>query len=102
MTKKTFSKRIESFTESVYSEFTILANKYQAVNLGQGFPDWEPPSFVREATVEKILNTSAQYARARGDMELVNELADWYGTLMNRKIDAQNEILGLKKKSEFC
>lgn len=30
-------------------EFTQLAADYKAVNLGQGFPDFSPPSFIQEA-----------------------------------------------------
>lgn len=36
----------------MWSEFTPLANKHNAVNLGQGFPDWATPDFVKEALVQ--------------------------------------------------
>ena len=37
------SKRTETFTDSVIRRMTRISNKYGAVNLSQGFPDFEPP-----------------------------------------------------------
>lgn len=49
------SLRLKGFdAPTVWSEFTPLANKHKAVNLGQGFPDWETPEFARKAFVEVI------------------------------------------------
>lgn len=44
------------FQESVWHEFSGLARKYGAVNLGQGFPNFPPPDFVAES-VTKALTT---------------------------------------------
>jgi aminotransferase len=37
------SKRTETFTDSVIRRMTRISNQYGAVNLSQGFPDFEPP-----------------------------------------------------------
>ena len=39
----TLSKRTEGFTDSVIRRMTRISNQYGAVNLSQGFPDFEPP-----------------------------------------------------------
>jgi L-glutamine---4-(methylsulfanyl)-2-oxobutanoate aminotransferase len=36
------------------TEFSPLAMKYGACNLGQGFPNWRPPEFVERAAVDAI------------------------------------------------
>lgn len=43
---KTLSKRTESFTDSVIRRMTRISNTYGAVNLSQGFPDFEPPKAI--------------------------------------------------------
>ena len=37
------SKRTSNFSDSVIRRMTRIANKYDAVNLSQGFPDFAPP-----------------------------------------------------------
>ena len=39
----TLSTRTESFTDSVIRRMTRISNQYGAVNLSQGFPDFDPP-----------------------------------------------------------
>eukprot|EP00820_Chromera_velia_P016497 Cvel_26067.t1-p1 / transcript=Cvel_26067.t1 / gene=Cvel_26067 / organism=Chromera_velia_CCMP2878 / gene_product=Kynurenine--oxoglutarate transaminase, putative / transcript_product=Kynurenine--oxoglutarate transaminase, putative / location=Cvel_scaffold3041:17804-20724(+) / protein_length=326 / sequence_SO=supercontig / SO=protein_coding / is_pseudo=false len=44
------SRRIASLLRpTVWAEFTPMAQRFQAVNLGQGFPDWKPPPFLTES-----------------------------------------------------
>jgi hypothetical protein len=45
--------------------------------------------------VEAIKKGPLSYARPKGDGELVKELSNFYGPLLNRDIDALNEIIGL-------
>jgi L-glutamine---4-(methylsulfanyl)-2-oxobutanoate aminotransferase len=37
------SNKLNNFTESVIRSMTRLANQYDAINLSQGFPDFDPP-----------------------------------------------------------
>jgi len=41
--------RLAQFTESVIREMTRLANRHGALNLAQGFPDFDPPPALIEA-----------------------------------------------------
>lgn len=43
------ARRIAPFGETVFAEYTRLAQQHDAVNLGQGFPDFAPPGFVLDA-----------------------------------------------------
>ncbi|HET9886920.1 MAG TPA: aminotransferase, partial [bacterium] len=51
-----------AFTESVIREMTRLANRHGAVNLAQGFPDFEAPAHVKEAACAAIAADVNQYA----------------------------------------
>jgi N-succinyldiaminopimelate aminotransferase len=43
------NKLVQSFGNSIFAQITAYANAYGAVNLGQGFPDFDTPIEVREA-----------------------------------------------------
>jgi len=73
-------------------EFTPLAVRMKAVNLGQGFPDWPSPDFVKEALKVATGADHNQYARSAGDPVLVEALARHYSPLVGRKIDALTEV----------
>ena len=48
------TSRMQGFGTSVFAEYTRLANEHRAVNLGQGFPDFDGPEFVKEAAIAAI------------------------------------------------
>ena len=50
------------FTESVIREMTRLARAHDAINLAQGFPDFEAPDVVKEAACAAIRGGVNQYA----------------------------------------
>ena len=52
---KELSKRTKTFTDSVIRRMTRIANEYDATNLSQGFPDFDPP--------QEILNRLSEVAR---------------------------------------
>jgi kynurenine--oxoglutarate transaminase/cysteine-S-conjugate beta-lyase/glutamine--phenylpyruvate transaminase len=77
---------------SVWTVFGDLAAKTGAVNLGQGFPDWNPPAFVLESFRDAIDSPVHQYTRPAGHPPLVELLAEKYGRRLDRKIDAFQEV----------
>src|SRR3989339_831087 len=56
------SDRLGKFTESVIRSMTRLSNKYGAVNLSQGFPDFDPPEPLLKALEKAALKGPHQYA----------------------------------------
>jgi aspartate/methionine/tyrosine aminotransferase len=68
--------RISSFGTSIFTEITALATAHQAVNLGQGFPDFPAPDFVKEAAARHIHGDRNQYAPSPGVPRLRQALAD--------------------------
>ena len=60
---------------TVWQEFTPLAKETGAVNLGQGFPDWETPRFVKDALIRALEENHNQYARSAGQPALVQAIA---------------------------
>lgn len=85
------AERIQSFGTTVFTVWTQLAQKYQALNLGQGFPDFSPPEFVREAG-RKAMEGYQQYAPLKGLAALRNALAQETAREWGRSVDAETEI----------
>jgi len=56
------AQRVQFFGESVIREMTRLANRYGAVNLGQGMPDFETPQSIKDAACKAIQDGFNQYA----------------------------------------
>ncbi|CAH1733132.1 kynurenine aminotransferase-like isoform X1 [Aphis gossypii] len=96
MEKFKLASRYESGQFNVWIEYNNLAMITKPLNLGQGFPDYEPPSrfsnFLAEVASEKNLY-SHQYTRGLGHIRLVKALSKLYSSLINREIDPLNEIL---------
>jgi len=80
--------------DSIWVEFVGLTIKHQALNLGQGFPNFLPPSHVIDNLTrtgdEYILN---QYTRGQGHPPLVQALAKMYNPLLQREIDPMKECI---------
>jgi N-succinyldiaminopimelate aminotransferase len=72
------ARRLEGFGTTIFTEMTRLANEHGAVNLAQGFPDFDGPDFVKEAAVEAIRQGRGQYARMSGIPEIHAALAAKY------------------------
>jgi len=81
---------------TVWTEFSRLAQANpDVVNLGQGFPDWLPPTFAVESLVEAVLDSAQsphQYTRPAGHPSLVKQLADRYSKHLRRKVDPMSEV----------
>lgn len=93
MRKLFTSKRLRGFdAPTVWSEFTPLSVQCKSVNLGQGFPDWESPQFVKDALCRSVQENFNQYCRSEGDVKLVEALADFYGPRVGRKINPLTEV----------
>ena len=64
----------------------------EVINLGQGFPNWDPPSFVLEAAHDAIESPNHQYTRTAGHLPLVELLAKRYSVHLQRDISPIHEV----------
>eukprot|EP00639_Heterosigma_akashiwo_P036874 CAMPEP_0194719326 /NCGR_PEP_ID=MMETSP0296-20130528/10796_1 /TAXON_ID=39354 /ORGANISM="Heterosigma akashiwo, Strain CCMP2393" /LENGTH=575 /DNA_ID=CAMNT_0039621023 /DNA_START=11 /DNA_END=1741 /DNA_ORIENTATION=+ len=87
------SERLEGWTgPTVWSEFQGLAAETGGTNLGQGYPNWDPPAFVVEAAQQAVADGFHQYTRTSGHPRLVQHLADRYSRHLGREVDPVNEV----------
>lgn len=92
MTKSALSHKAERFTESVIREMTRLAQIHGAVNLAQGFPDFEAPKEIKEAACQAIMADINQYAITWGSKSFRNAIAAKAGQHMGLEVDPEREI----------
>ncbi|HSM58685.1 MAG TPA: methionine aminotransferase [Candidatus Sulfomarinibacteraceae bacterium] len=69
------AQRVQGFGTTIFAEMTALANRHHAVNLGQGFPDFAAPAFIKEAARESIARDINQYAPGIGQPRLRRAIA---------------------------
>jgi len=86
------ARRAQGFGSSIFSEISRIATQHNAVNLGQGFPDFAGPDFVKAAAHAAIDADLNQYAISHGAMRLRLAIAaDWART-WGREVDPENEV----------
>ncbi len=77
---------------TIFSVMSQLAIEHQAVNLGQGFPDFEPPEALREAITRAMAEGRNQYAPGIGLPSLREQIALKTERMYGRRISADAEV----------
>ncbi len=85
--------RISGFGDSVFTRMSALARQFDAVNLGQGFPDFPGPEFVKQAARQAIDADLNQYAISSGAPRLKEQVAIDYSAALGRDIDPAREVV---------
>ena len=87
------ARRVGRFTESVIREQTRIAQKNGAINLAQGFPDFDPPEFMRRALAEVLAEGGHhQYANTWGAPEFRIALAEKISRESGLGVDPDREL----------
>ena len=88
-----FADRGSQLGSNIFAAMSQLAAEHNAHNLGQGFPSFPTPRFVRQAASRAIMDGYNQYTRPGGHPELVQTLQELYTSLYGRQIDGMSEIV---------
>ncbi|MBI4392178.1 MAG: aminotransferase class I/II-fold pyridoxal phosphate-dependent enzyme [Euryarchaeota archaeon] len=86
------AERVHLFPESVIREMTRLAMKHGAVNLAQGFPDWDPPSVAIDAAKKAMDSGKNQYAITWGTSELRNAVPKYARLFAGIEADPEKNV----------
>lgn len=90
---KELSKRTETFTDSVIRRMTRIANEYEAINLSQGFPDFDPPKEILHRLEQVAHEDYNQYAITWGAQNFRDALAKKQSKYMNLDLDSSKNIV---------
>ena len=87
------SERVQSFTDSVIRRMTRISDEHGAINLSQGFPDFDPPKEIMDALAKAAYEGPHQYSVTFGAENFREALAQKQGRAIGRKIDPETEIV---------
>lgn len=90
---KELSKRTKTFTDSVIRRMTRIANEYGAINLSQGFPDFDPPKEILNRLEQVAHEDYNQYAITWGAQNFRDALAKKQSKYMNLDLDSNKNIV---------
>lgn len=84
--------RLQPFGTTIFTEMTALAIKHNAVNLAQGFPDFDGPQLAKDAAKAAIDAGHSQYARMFGVPKLNAAIAHAFAARTNLPIDPDANV----------
>lgn len=87
------SNRTASFTDSVIRRMTRVSMEFGAINLSQGFPDFDPPKPILDRLAEVAEQGPHQYSVTWGAQNFREALAAKQSRFMGRPIDPDTEIV---------
>ena len=87
------SRRTDTFTDSVIRRMTRVSNQYGAVNLSQGFPDFDPPKAITDRLAEVASKGPHQYALTWGAQNFREALAKKHEHFSGMKVNPDEEIV---------
>lgn len=87
------SDKVDKFSESMIRQMTILSNKYDAINLAQGFPEFNPPKKLNLALEKAAKEGPHQYAPSWGAENFREAIARKQSLSIEREIDPTTEVL---------
>ena len=90
--QSTTAHRFAPFGTTIFSEMTALAHKHNAVNLSQGFPDFDGPEMGKAAAIQAIHDGHNQYAPMAGMPMLREAIASWASRCTKIDVDPDTEI----------
>jgi N-succinyldiaminopimelate aminotransferase len=94
------TSRLQGFGTTVFAEMTELAVLHNALNLGQGFPNFDGPDFVKEAAVEAIRGGGNQYCRMSGMAKLNRAIARHQKDFYDLDYDPDTEVTVMNGATE--
>ena len=87
------SNRTSTFTDSVIRRMTRISNQYGAVNLSQGFPDFEPPREILERLAQVTKEDFHQYSTTWGAQNFREALAAKIEHFSGVAVDPNSELV---------
>lgn len=90
---RSLNTEVTQLKESIFSTITGLANTHQAINLAQGFPDFEGPQWILDLAKAALDQGKNQYAPSFGILPLREAIAKNYRDFYKLNYNPTNEIV---------
>ncbi|HPI21391.1 MAG TPA: methionine aminotransferase [Candidatus Kapabacteria bacterium] len=86
------ANRILKMKTSIFATMSQLAIKHKAVNLGQGFPDFDGPAWIMEEAYKAMKNGKNQYAPMNGTLTFRKAISNVYKNYYSLDFNTDTEI----------
>lgn len=87
------ANRLTQFGTTIFTEINTLARQHEAVNLGQGAPDFDSPPLMLEAAVTALHSGSNQYPPGQGIPAVREAVAGYYQRFYGMSLDPTTEVM---------
>ena len=84
--------KLPNLGTTIFTQMSALAQHHQAINLSQGFPDFDGPLFLQERLAYHVAHGANQYAPMTGVQPLREAIADKTAQLYGYRPDANSEV----------
>jgi len=84
--------KLPALGTTIFTQMSALAQQYRAINLSQGFPDFDGPRYLQERLAHHVAQGANQYAPMTGVQALREAIADKTEELYDYKPDANTEV----------
>lgn len=89
---KSSATKLADFKDSIFGVISRLAREHQAVNLGQGFPDFDGPDWIKDLVTQKMREGHNQYAPFHGTLNLRTEVSNYYKKYYSLDYDLESQV----------
>jgi aspartate/methionine/tyrosine aminotransferase len=86
------ARRVAGFGTTIFTEMSALAVQHDAINLGQGFPDFPGPEFIKQAAAAAVTADINQYAPMPGLPRFRKAIAAQWERVNGQAVDWQTEV----------
>ena len=90
-----FTSKLPNLATSIFTEMSAMSNQYQAINLSQGFPEFDTPDFLKAKVNQAIIDGKNQYSPSNGLPDLLTEIAHMVHRHYQTDLTAEQQLDGL-------
>jgi len=90
-----FQTKLPNLGTSIFTEMSMMASQYDAINLSQGFPEFDTPDFLKSAINQAINEGKNQYCPSTGLPELLNQISQMVQRRYQAKVPDEQKVDGM-------
>lgn len=84
--------KLPNLGTTIFTQMSALAQQHQAINLSQGFPDFDGPAYLQQRLAHHVASGANQYAPMTGALALREAIAEKTAALYGHIPDVNNDI----------
>ena len=90
--ESSFQTKLPNLGTSIFTEMSMMASQYKAINLSQGFPEFDAPEFLKSEINQAIVDGKNQYCPSTGLPELLVQIGEMVRNRYQNKLQAEQKV----------